>query len=196
MEHLVLKVLLNEVRLCRLTVLYTHSEHYLAPSAIGLASSSEKPIHLRMKILVLADTHNKLPPAILDLAAVADEIWHLGDVCAERIVDELRAIGPPVTVVRGNCDSNYEWPLTVDLVRKGLKFRLEHIPPEPRDLSGEDIDVLLHGHTHVPRNEKRGSVLFLNPGCVTRPNQGSPASVAWLEIAEGKINWRLVPLRY
>jgi uncharacterized protein len=148
-----------------------------------------------MKILVIADTHNKLPLPVLDLAADADEIWHLGDVCAERILDELRAVGPPVTVVRGNCDSNFEWPLVVDLARAGLKFRLEHIPPEPRELLEEDVDVVLHGHTHVPRNEKRGNVLFLNPGCVTRPNRGSPASVAWLEVSNGKVSWQLVPLR-
>jgi putative phosphoesterase len=148
-----------------------------------------------MTIFVLADTHNKLPQKVLDLANDADEIWHLGDVCAERILDELRATSRPVTVVRGNCDSNFEWPLVVDLVRDGIKFRLEHIPPEPRTLSGEDVDVVLHGHTHVARNERRGNVLFLNPGCVTRPNRGSPASVAWLEIADGKVNWRVVPLR-
>ena len=145
-----------------------------------------------MSIFVLADTHNKLPQKIADLAREADEIWHLGDVCAEIILDELRAIGPPVTIVRGNCDDNSEWPLVVDLRRGGLKFRLQHIPP---DFPPDDVDVVLHGHTHVPRNEKRGEVLFLNPGCVTRPNQDSPASVAWLEIANGKIKWKLVLLR-
>jgi putative phosphoesterase len=148
------------------------------------------------KIFVLADTHNKFPEKLSILGRDANEIWHLGDVCAERILDELRAIGPPVTLVRGNCDSNFEWPLVVDLVRGGLRFRLQHIPPEPRTLSGKDVDVVLHGHTHVPRNEKRSGILFLNPGCVTRPNRGSPASVAWLEIADGKVNWRLVPLRW
>jgi putative phosphoesterase len=145
-----------------------------------------------LRIFVLADTHNKLPQSIVDLARDADEIWHLGDVCAERILDELRAIGPKVTLVRGNCDSNYEWPLVVDLARGGLKFRLVHIPPETLP---DDVDVLLHGHTHVPRNEKRGNVLFLNPGCVTRPNRGAPASAAWLKIDNGKVDWRLVPLR-
>ena len=147
-----------------------------------------------MRVFVLADTHDKFPEILSPLARDADEIWHLGDVCAERILDELRATGRPLTVVRGNCDNNSEWPLVVDLVRGGIKFRLEHIPPELRTLSGENVDVVLHGHTHVPRNERRGGVLFLNPGCVTRPNRGSPASVAWLEISDGKVNWRLVRL--
>lgn len=144
------------------------------------------------RVFVLADTHNRLPEKVLELAKNADEIWHLGDVCAETILDELRVIGPHVTVVRGNCDSLFEWPLVVDLVRGGLRFRLQHVPPEHLP---NDVDVVLHGHTHVPRNEKCGNVLFLNPGCVTRPNRGSPPSVAWLEIVDGKSTWKLVPLR-
>jgi putative phosphoesterase len=144
------------------------------------------------RIFVLADTHNRLPERVIGMAQGADEIWHLGDVCSERILDEFRALGPQLTVVRGNCDSNFDWPLVVDLIRGGLKFRLQHIPP---DRPPDDVDVLLHGHTHVPRHERRGSVLFLNPGCVTRANQGAPPSVAWLEIAQRKIDWKLVLLR-
>jgi putative phosphoesterase len=144
------------------------------------------------RIFVLADTHNRLPESVKEMAKEADEIWHLGDVCAEAILDELRAIGPAVIVVRGNCDSNSEWPLVLDLARGGLKFRLQHVPP---DQAPDNVDALLHGHTHVPRNERRGSVLFLNPGCVTRPNRGAHPSGAWLEIANGKIDWKLVPLR-
>ena len=144
-----------------------------------------------MKIFVLADTHNKLPPQVVDLAREADEIWHLGDVCEPTITLDLEAIGPPLTVVRGNCDWNEDWPLVVNLNREGLRFRLVHVPPET---SPADVDVVLHGHTHVPRNEKRRGVLFLNPGCVTRPNRGSPKSVAWLEIQNGKLKWSLVEL--
>ena len=144
-----------------------------------------------LRVFVLADTHDKLPPKIVERARDADEIWHLGDVCAEIILDELRAIGPPVTIVRGNCDGNSDWPLVVDLIREKLRFRLQHIPP---DRPPTKVDVLLHGHTHVPRNEKGGGVLFLNPGCVTRPNRGASASTAWLEIKNGEINWRLVAL--
>jgi uncharacterized protein len=154
----------------------------------NLNESKEQTRH----IFVLADTHNRLPERVKEIAKSADEIWHLGDVCTEAIIDELRAVGPPITVVRGNCDSNLDWPLIVDLTRNGLKFRLQHIPP---DQPPDGVDVVLHGHTHVPRYDRRGSVLFLNPGCVTRANQGASPSVAWLEIAGGKINWKLVPLR-
>jgi putative phosphoesterase len=148
---------------------------------------------LPLRIFVLADTHDHLPGNLEALAEGADEIWHLGDVCAPGILETVERIGPPVTVVRGNCDSHAEWPLVVDLKRSGLRFRLVHIPP---DRTPENIDILLHGHTHVTRYERRDGVLFLNPGCVTRPNRGSPASVANLEIAaDGKIDWRTIKLR-
>jgi uncharacterized protein len=145
-----------------------------------------------LRIFVIADTHNRFPEELSILSKDADEIWHLGDVCAEYILDEIRAFGPPLTVVRGNCDSNNDWPLVVDLARGGLKFRLQHIPPER---APGNVDVVLHGHTHVPRNEKRGGVLFLNPGCVTRPNRGAAPSVAWLEISgDKKLSWKLKSL--
>ena len=156
-----------------------------------MANLNESTEEIR-RIFVLADTHNRLPERVSKIARGADEIWHLGDVCTEAILDALCAVGPRTTVVRGNCDSNFEWPLVLDLTRGGLKFRLQHVPP---DQPPDDVDVVLHGHTHVPRHERRGRVLFLNPGCVTRANQGAPPSVAWLEISDGEINWKLVSLR-
>jgi uncharacterized protein len=146
-----------------------------------------------MKIFVLADTHDKLPANLESLARDADEIWHLGDVCELGVLQTIETFGPAVTVVRGNCDGNFDWPPMVDLKRNGIRFRLVHVPP---DNAPENIDVVLHGHTHVPRNERVGGVRFLNPGCVTRPNRGAPPSVAFLEIAaDGKLDWRLATLR-
>ena len=146
-----------------------------------------------LRVFVLADTHNHLPENLEALADDVDEIWHLGDVCAPDLIVRLESIGPPLTFVRGNCDTNFEWPLTVDLERNGVRCRLVHIPPAKPP---EGIDVLLHGHTHVPRHEQQGRVLFLNPGCVTRPDKGAPPSIATLEItAQGRILWRLTRLR-
>ena len=150
------------------------------------------------RIFVLADTHNRLPGSVREMAKDADEIWHLGDVCAETILDKLRAIGPRITVVRGNCDSNFEWPLVLDLERGGLKFRLQHVPPDhpPDDVGGVEGSMFSYTDTRTSRATK-GSVgfCFSIPGCVTRPNRGAPPSVAWLEITDGKITWKLVPLR-
>jgi uncharacterized protein len=147
-----------------------------------------------LRILVIADTHNKLPAKVLELAQSADEVWHLGDVCEKWIVDELRTAGPPLTLVHGNCDNNRAWPLVCKLTRNGIRFRLQHISPAP--MAARDCDVLLHGHTHVPRDETIDGVRFLNPGCVTRPNRGAPASVAWLEVCgNGEVRWHLKLLR-
>jgi putative phosphoesterase len=146
-----------------------------------------------LRIFVLADTHDKLSANIEPLAVGADEIWHLGDVCAPAILQTIETFGPPVTIVRGNCDSSFDWPLTVDLSRNRIRFRLVHIPP---DHVPDGVDVVLHGHTHVPRDERVAGVRFLNPGCVTRPNRGAAPSIGILEIAaDEKMTWRLKTLR-
>lgn len=141
------------------------------------------------RIAVIADTHDKLPCSLVALISGADEIWHLGDVCGEWILDALRAEGKPLKVVRGNCDTGAHWPFSLDLNRGGLRIRLVHVPP-PAPPS--DVDLLLHGHTHVPRNEKAGSTVYLNPGCITRPNRGAPRSYAWLFLyPNGEYRWEL-----
>jgi uncharacterized protein len=141
------------------------------------------------RIAVIADTHDKLPYALVEQISKADEVWHLGDVCGQWVLDELRLRVKSLKVVRGNCDSDTDWPLTLDLTRAGLRIRLVHIPPSDPPLN---VDLLLHGHTHVPRHEKIGSTVFLNPGCVTRPNRGAPRSYAWLILGpKGEYQWDL-----
>jgi len=58
-----------------------------------------------------------------------------------------------------------------------------------------NTDILLHGHTHVPRDEMVGSVRILNPGTVGKPNRGAPASYAWLRLTpEGVLDWKIIPV--
>ena len=136
-----------------------------------------------MRIAVIADTHDRLPPRVLAAVRSADEIWHLGDVCNEAIESALLATRIPLRIVRGNCDSNPGWPLTLDFTLEGFRIRLIHIPPT---VAPPGIDLLFHGHTHVPRHEVIGTTRFHNPGCITRPNRGAPASYAWLELKRGE----------
>jgi putative phosphoesterase len=145
-----------------------------------------KPLH----IAVISDTHDRLPGHVCAAIADADEIWHLGDVCMPAILDTLKILGPTLRVVRGNCDDYSAWPLTLDFDLAGHRFHLEHIPSRTAPTGAE---FFLHGHTHVPRDETLDGVRFLNPGCITRPNRGAPASYAWLRLGENKaVEWELV----
>ena len=128
---------------------------------------------LAMRIAVIADTHNRLPPGMRATLTAADEIWHLGDICSNDILKELRGLGPPVHAVGGNCDPHGLAPETLTLERGGHSFFLVHEPPH-RVPPGAGF--ALHGHTHVPRDETRDGVRYLNPGTVSKPNHGAPAA--------------------
>jgi len=144
-----------------------------------------------MRIAVIADTHGKLPSSIPGDLRQADEIWHLGDFCDLKTLDAVRGIGPPVQAVLGNNDYGLDLPASARLKRGGKTFYLIHIPP--RKAGGADF--LIHGHTHVPRDEMIGGTRFLNPGTIGKPNKGVPPSYAWLTIPPaGMIAWEVVLL--
>lgn len=143
-----------------------------------------------MRIAVLSDTHNRLPKHVVEAIGGADEIWHLGDVTDPDIIDTLKALGPKLRVVRGNCDECSDWPWTADFELCGQVIHLEHIPPRQPP---SRMDLLLHGHTHIPRDEMIRGTRFLNPGTVGNPNKGVPASYAWLTLVEGEEpDWQFV----
>jgi uncharacterized protein len=142
-----------------------------------------------MRIAVISDTHDHSRWLPLEALAKADEIWHLGDVCESTGLDALRALGVPLRNVRGNCDEEYSWPPTCTFSLMGLRIHLVHIPPEYPPLG---IDLLLHGHTHRPRDEMVGRTRFLNPGSAGLANKGAPLSMGWLELSEGrKVDWTI-----
>jgi putative phosphoesterase len=145
-----------------------------------------------MRIAVIADTHNRLPSSVRAEIAGADEIWHLGDICTRETLDEVRGLGPPLYVIAGNCDPRGLAPETLSLERGGKTFFLVH---EPLRTAPDGADFLLHGHTHVPRDEMVSGTRFLNPGSVGKANHGAGPSFAWLSIGpKGEITWKLVPV--
>ena len=44
------------------------------------------------------------------------------------------------------------------------------------------LHYAVHGHTHIPVFEQRGDFTFINPGSISRPRGGSPASFAILTV--------------
>jgi len=142
-----------------------------------------------VRIAVFSDTHDRYPPSLPERLKDADEIWHLGDVCDPSTLEEFAALGPPLLVVQGNCDAHAGWPEALELEREGVAFLLTHVPP-PEVPAG--VAAVLHGHTHVPRDEMIGGVRWLNPGCITRP-RGPDRTFAWLTVKRGKLtSWELV----
>jgi len=146
-----------------------------------------------IRIAVISDTHDWCPLNLLARLQPADEIWHLGDVCDPDILSQLMMLGKPVEVVLGNNEAHALWPLQLRLAREGIKFFLTHIPPA---VYPPGTQVVLHGHTHRPRDEidARG-VRWLNPGAINGPRGGSASSFGWLELTKGRpLVWRLEEL--
>lgn len=138
-----------------------------------------------MRIAVISDTHDHFPPGFPDRLAGADEIWHLGDVSNPQVLVEFEQLGKPLRIVLGNCDFHAAWPETLRLEPEGVPCLLVHIPPRK---APKDVQVLLHGHTHIPRDYTDAfGVRWLNPGSVSNPRGGFPASFGWLELAEGRL---------
>lgn len=154
------------------------------------------------RIIALSDTHleKDLPEKVVDLARGADIILHSGDFVARAVYDSLTNLGR-VEAVCGNSDSPELKELLperkvieVDGVRIGLVHQASHsLGPGAEFLAREmEVDVLVFGHLHRPyveRNEK----LLICPGSPTVPRM-SPPTVAEIEIRDGKISGRILPL--
>ena len=144
------------------------------------------------RVAVVADTHGRFPESLKALLRGADEIWHLGDFCDAACLQAFRSLGPPLYAVMGNNDYGLDLPQSLRLLRHGRTFVLTHILPQ----FPSGADFFLHGHTHVPSDERRMGIRLLNPGTIGKPNKGAPPSWAWLEIPEepGEIGWQLMKL--
>ena len=159
---------------------------------------------------IISDTHGHAERARKAVEALrahgATHIIHLGDVGSEAVLDHL--VGVPATVVFGNGDDhhgltryaeflgiNVAHPATV-IEAKSIKIGITHghIDTEIFNLMEQDVDVLLHGHTHQKRDERIGSTRVMNQGAVHGADQFSvllyePATgtATWLHIEDGPI---------
>src|SRR6266404_2254324 len=120
-----------------------------------------------MLIGVISDTHGLLRPEAANALRGSDYIIHGGDIRDPSILDRLNGIAP-VTAVRGNVDRE-RWaqniPHTNILEVEGLLLYVLHNLDE-LDLKPEaaGFAVVIYGHSHVPKLEKKNGVLYFNPG--------------------------------
>ncbi|HEY9185757.1 MAG TPA: metallophosphoesterase family protein [Salegentibacter sp.] len=128
------------------------------------------------KILLLSDTHTYIDERILHYAALADEIWHAGDIGTLAVTDALQKI-KPLKAVYGNIDGaeiRREFPLHQRFMCEGVDVWITHIGGYPGRYSPairEEIrknppKLFICGHSHILKvmNDKQLNLLHMNPG--------------------------------
>ena len=169
-----------------------------------------------MKLLIASDIHGSAFYCRELLAAFereqADKLVLLGDVlyhgprndlpkeyAPKEVIAMLNPMKNKILCVRGNCDTEVdqmvlEFPILADYcilcvgdrmiyATHGHNFNMTSLPPL------QVGDVLLHGHTHIPAWTEFGEGnLYLNPGSVSIPKEGSAHSYMILE--EDTVTWK------
>jgi len=146
-----------------------------------------------MLVGILSDTHDRVAPTTAALEALrragCEFFIHCGDVGGERILDLMA--GMPLAFVWGNTDMP-----DASLVRQAAELGLKcHGDMADLELDGVRLAVthgdspailkkivterrhqyLLHGHTHVARDQTIDGLRWINPGAVHRSPRPSVA---------------------
>ena len=138
-----------------------------------------------------------LRPEAVDALRGSEHIIHAGDVGAPEILDKLAAIAP-ITAVRGNIDKG-SWARKLretDVVElSGVSIYVLH------DLSQLDLkpeaagfSVVISGHSHVPKQERRGGVLYFNPGSAGPRRFKLPICLGKLIVEMGEVRAEIVKI--
>lgn len=108
------------------------------------------------------------------------------DYAPKQVIELLNGYKEEILCVRGNCEAEVdqmvlEFPVLADYAilpigsniiyaTHGHHYNPEHLPPLKTG------DILLNGHTHVPKCESQGDVMYMNPGSVSIPKENSKHS--------------------
>ncbi|CAI0749945.1 MULTISPECIES: phosphodiesterase [Serratia] len=175
-----------------------------------------------MKLMFASDLHGSLSATdkILELFAQSQADWLilLGDLLNHgprnalpdnyqpaQVAERLNHVSDKIVAVRGNCDSEVDQMLLsfpmmapyqqVLLAKRRLFLTHGHLyhPNTLPPLTGGD--VLVYGHTHLPQAQRQGEIYCFNPGSVSIPKGGFPASygiladdvLSVLELHNGKV---------
>jgi putative phosphoesterase len=134
-----------------------------------------------MKWGIISDSHitkdydkdkiSKLIKQLKEAFKDVDEIIHVGDICENFFLEELKRIAP-TRCVRGNLDN-------IDDLENFIKFTIGrytigiiHLLPENVEdfAKKHNLNILIYGHTHQPIIKgTEYNLLLLNPGSPTQP---------------------------
>jgi uncharacterized protein len=146
---------------------------------------------------VISDTHGLLRPEAVEALRGSGHIIHAGDVGAAEILDQLAAIAP-VTAIRGNVDKG-AWARRLaetELIEaRGISIYVLHDLAQ-LDLKPEaaGFKVVVYGHSHVAKQERRNGVLYFNPGSAGPRRFRLPLSVGRLIVKADSVRGEIIPI--
>jgi putative phosphoesterase len=146
---------------------------------------------------VISDTHGLLRPEVLHVFKHVDMILHAGDIGHPEVLQTLETLAP-VVAVRGNNDHG-DWAAEIPETRlvtvRRFRVYIIHDVKEFKPPAGTPVfDVVISGHSHQPRIERREGILFLNPGSAGPRRFKLPVTVARLNVLKERIDANLIPL--
>ncbi len=156
-----------------------------------------------IRIGVVSDSHGNYVSLLRAFRQMGDVdlVFHLGDHYRDgtKLAEQT---GATVIGVAGNCDSNLG--LMHELIELGsARIYMTHghtmgvkvgVAELVKCASRNKCDVVLYGHTHVPKAFSERGILFVNPGSTAHPRHGSAAGYAILTVAHGKVGAELYSL--
>jgi len=150
-----------------------------------------------IRIGLISDTHGLLRPEAFAALRGSDFIVHGGDIGEGGILEQLATIAP-VSAVRGNND-RADWARRLpesDTLRFGeITLHVLHdLAALALDPGAAGIDVVVSGHSHRPRIERRSGVLFVNPGSAGPVRFKLPVAVGTLQVQGRDIEARIVEI--
>lgn len=115
----------------------------------------------------------------------------------KAVIAMLNEIKNDIICIRGNCDTEVdqmvlEFPIMSEqglLYVDGRTIYIAHGHKldEKNTPMMKQGDVLICGHTHVPKHEDMGIYIYMNPGSVSIPKEGSAHSYM---IIDDKFYWK------
>lgn len=134
----------------------------------------------------------------------ADRMLLLGDIlyhgprndlpegyAPKEVTEMLNAIKDDILCVRGNCEAEVDqmvlnFPILADYAAidlgDGIIYATHgHIYNEGNLPPIKNGDILLHGHTHIPKCVEHEDYTYMNPGSVSIPKEGSHHGYMTLE---------------
>lgn len=141
----------------------------------------------KRKVGIVSDTHGLFRPELIRIFSDCELIIHAGDIGKIEVLDKLKSIAP-VTAVRGNVDKGallHKLPKTeVVGVLNTFIYILHDIGRLDIDPGAAGFQIVVTGHSHKAREEKKDGVLYINPGSAGPRRFNLPISAAVIEIDE------------